>query len=63
MPEKTNGWRKVVIFLVSEVTVLLMTLFGGLSAETAADVIKYIALGFFAGNGIEHLGKLINIVK
>jgi len=56
-----NGWRKVVIFAIALVCVLLLAIFGGLPVGEAADVIKYIALGFFAGNGLEHLGKLINI--
>jgi len=63
MPNKNNltGWRKVTIFGVALVCTLLLAIFDGLPVEKAADVIKYIALGFFAGNGLEHLGKLIKV--
>lgn len=58
---KVTGWRKVTIFVVALVCVLLLAIFGGLPVGETADAIKYIALGFFAGNGLEHLGKLIKI--
>lgn len=59
MANKVLGWRKVAVFGIAIIAVVILTLKGGLPMEQAIEAIKYIALGFFAGNGIEHLGKLI----